>query len=75
MATCTRCSEGKKFFGMLRSMDDRMKLLHMRNRDASMCADGDTDCMMAAIEAAAAGGAKAGRRPRPPHNRVRAALT
>ena len=55
--SCTRCSEGKKFFGLLRSMDDRMKLLHMRNRDASMCAEGDTDCMMAAIEAAAAGGA------------------
>ena len=55
--SCTRCSEGKKFFGLLRSIDDRMKLLHMRNRDASMCADGDTDCMMAAIEAAAAGGA------------------
>jgi hypothetical protein len=31
--SCTRCSEGPQFAGKLRSLSQRKKLLHMRNRD------------------------------------------
>jgi len=31
--SCTRCSEAPQFFGVLRSLSERKKLLHMRNRD------------------------------------------
>ena len=31
--SCTRCSEGPQFAGTLRSLSQRKKLLHMRNRD------------------------------------------
>jgi hypothetical protein len=56
--SCTRCNEGPQFATELRSMSERMKLMHMRQRDARLCADDDAACMARAIEAAAAGPSK-----------------